>query len=777
MNKPYPKSTYHEKLYVGADTSFLINFGSKRLLPVRISTPKPPPLEYIDGYGQTPDEQIFRRLQIPDKILKLERECFEYFREKPRTGIYDVQKRFWEQLELRVKELPKEIAWMKKFIWHMHYGYWFFNDGKPTYITGWNFSYLHLHWMTLAKGEGYPDYDERMRRRFLYRDYIYRTDETFRDRDEDGRAIKKNGKYEMIKLGTRAFLGTIEPKGRREGLTNEAVHIVTRIMAETTGADNLGTIVSMDGDNAETHFKKKLVPAFKRWPVWLQPIWRGGVTDITFEQPKAIVDPYEKRLGSSLNYTDSGSDVANDGKKIMVALFDEQGKGKRMGNVGNRWQINKETMSLEAGAKILGFCIHPSTVEKMEEGGQDYKEMCDMSDFYVRGDDGQTVSGLALSYMPTSFCLRGFTDKFGKPILQRPTRRQIALGYEKEIGSQTYIMRKRRKLYDEKDAKKMDEYRSFVRKFPEDYDDCWKGVSGYIGFPVEKIEDRLLDLEVGKPYRMGRYEWVANKRFGKVEFIDDANGPWMISKEPDKNRVNLKTTLEYYSAMEDGFIPMFRPLFPEAGMIGLDPHEFNNKGESMILKNGGSKLSKTGIVVMQGRDKKIDSNDFDRKGWKTRKAVACFLDRVSSNDKVAEEVLKAAIYWGFLIHIERNKTEVWSHLIKWQYGGYLNHMAEQLPDGSIQVQPEPGTYMNGVNKKRLFSQLKDQLENHAHIETLPPLLKETISISAMEELTKHDLLAAWMAALEGMNSLYPQIMATNDDTGEVLHIDLKGRAV
>ena len=79
----------------------------------------------------------------------------------------------------------------------------------------------------------------------------------------------------------------------------------------------------------------------------------GGVTDIN-------------TLDSMINFTDSAEDLAN-GKMILAALYDEQGKGKRTGNVQNRWQINKETMSLGGGSKIIGFC-YPSFTEKMEEG-------------------------------------------------------------------------------------------------------------------------------------------------------------------------------------------------------------------------------------------------------------------------------------------------------------------------------------------------------------------------------------------------------------------------
>ena len=191
------RDTSIEKEYLPADTSFLINFGSKHLKPIRISLPKPPHLYLIDGYGKMPDEQRFVRKETPDKLLKLEKECYEYFRDKRGGSVYDIQERFWELLKKREKELRPEIKWMKHFIWHMHHGYWFYNDGKPTYMTGWNFSYLHLHWMTLRKGEGYPEFDERQRRRFLYRKYINETTETFEDLDDNGRAFKVDGVYRM----------------------------------------------------------------------------------------------------------------------------------------------------------------------------------------------------------------------------------------------------------------------------------------------------------------------------------------------------------------------------------------------------------------------------------------------------------------------------------------------------------------------------------------------------------------------------------------------------
>jgi len=523
----------------------------------------------------------------------------------------------------------------------------------------------------------------------------------------------------------------------------------------------------LDGDNAGVHFKRKLLPAFKRWPIWLKPIWKGGITDIVFETPKFEIDPTIKVLESTINYTESGGDLANDGKKIMAAGFDEQGKGKRTGDVNNRWQINKETMSLGAGTNIVGFCIHPSTVEKMEEGGQDYKEMAEMSDFYKRNAEGQTVSGLAVSYMPSSYCLEGYTDRFGLPVLVKPDERQYRLGYNKTIGSRTYIVRKRKHLYDLNDPQKMTEYRSFVRKYPEDYDDCWRGVAGYLGFDIEAIDDRLIEIDSNPETIQGRFEWVNGVRFGNVEWIDDNEGAWEISLKMKQSEANLRATMDYYSAIDDAFIPMYRPLISNRFVLGLDPHEFVNKGEAVHLKSKFTRLSDTGMAILQQRRQDIDIDDNNKKSWTTRKCVACLEKRFPNNETVAEEALKAAIYYGAMIYLERNKGEVWSHLITWQYGGYLLHNTEILPSGKVQVDPKPGVYSLTSSKRKMFSLAKDQLNNHLPIEPMKKILYQAKIISSMEEMTKFDVFTAWLLSLLGAESKYSEFMMVYDNNEEV----------
>lgn len=752
-------------LYQKHDGSFLVNWGSKTLSPIRVSLPDPPKLELIDGYGLHPDDQVFKRMAIPPRLQKLEEQVKIEFSQKDRgANSSRVLREFWERLENRKEDFKDEINFIKKFLYHFYEGYWCFIDGKPTYIPAWYFGYLNTYKMTLDVGRGYPEYREKSRLRWLFREYVYNTTETFADIDrKTGLAYKVpdgngNMQYRMVDTKKKLFYGTIEPKDRRGGLTNEYCYLLIRMAMMHRGEDRLCTIVSMGGENAETHFKKKLLPAFNDMPLWLKPIWRGS-TILQANQIEFLSKDYSEigHLGTTINFTDSGADLANDGKMLLAAGFDEQGKGKRLGNVQNRWHINREAMSLGAGEKIIGFCMHPSTVEKMSEGGQDYKDMCDLSHFYRRTANGQTQSGLALLFFPSHFCLEEYMDKFGQPVMDDPTERQVRLGFSKRIGSKVFIANNRKSLYDPDNPVKMAAYRSFVRKYPETYEECWTGVAGQLGLPNEFLRRRKEQLEMKPETVTGELIWV-DKRTLRVDFVDRPDGRWVIAKRMSPFESCKVTTMEQYSAFEDEEIIVNRPDGIINAIVGVDSHQFSNKSESRFLEMQNTKKSETGIVVLQRRNKLIDK-DNDPKTWKTRKFIAYFKGRLSTSAEQADEALKAAIYYNGLINIEINRREVWEELVRSRMGGYLNYKVELLGNGEPKMSYSPGTTLGGNNKATGFAMLADYYEYNWAIDPIYELICSCDDISSMEELTKYDDIAAAIQALFGDQSLYPELMS------------------
>lgn len=756
-------------LYSSHDDSFLVNWAGKTLRPIRISLPSPPPLELIDGYGLHPEQQVFKPLHIPERLKKLENDVKKEFSDKDRNiTSCRILNRFWELLENRREDYKDEIEFIKRFIYFMYEGYWCFIDGKPTYIPGWYFSYLNINRMTLDVGRGLPEYREKSRRRWLFREYLYKTTETFADLDpKTGKAFKvedENGRmvYRMVKTGKKLFYGTIEPKDRRGGLTNEYCHMLIRMAMAHRGEDRLCTIVSMGGENAEVHFKKKLIPAFNDIPLWLKPIYRGSLilqgTQIEFTSKDYSEIGY---LGTTINYTDSATDLANDGKMILAAGYDEQGKGKRLGNVQNRWHVNREAMSLGGGENIIGFCMHPSTVEQMDEGGRDYKDMCDLSDFYTRTANGQTQSGLALLYFPSSFCLEGYMDKFGQPVETYPTARQIRLGYNKRIGSKTYLENTRKSLYDPNDPRKMEAYRSRVRKFPEMYEECWTGIAGQLGLPNELLRQRKQQLEITPETVKGEFEWVSKQKL-IVTFVERKDGRWTVAKILAPHESCRVTTMEQYSAFEKDDIIVNRPAGRIETIIGVDSHQFSNKSEARFIEAKNTKKSETGITVLQRRNKNIDV-DNDPKKWKSRKCIASFLGRLDTSADQADEALKAAVYYNGLINIEINRREVWEEIVRQKMGGYLNFKLEILANGEPKLSYTPGTSITGTNKSTGFTLLADYLIYNWDIEPILEIITDCDEISSIEELTKYDRIASVIQALFGDESLYPDLLSGEFD--------------
>jgi len=219
-------------LYKKHDTSFVVNVNDRDLTPVLISLPEPPDLHLIDGYGLHPDEQYFKRKEIPDKLKELERRVYREIEDENSTNHnkavngYTITKRFWDEVSDNIDDYKEELKFLNDFWWWSIYGYWFFNDGKPTYVPPKYFHFLNTFRIPdVRENDGYPEYRDKDLRKYLAMHYLKSTDETFAHRDpKTGEPIKVGGKYLMRKLGKTLFFGTAEPKYRRTGATIQGVH-------------------------------------------------------------------------------------------------------------------------------------------------------------------------------------------------------------------------------------------------------------------------------------------------------------------------------------------------------------------------------------------------------------------------------------------------------------------------------------------------------------------------------------------------------------------------
>jgi len=171
--------------YLPHDTSVLINNDDPDLRAIRLSLPEPPPLASIAGYGLPIEDQRFKRIKIPPKLDKLRKQVLDKMESKRGKNrkftvtLFKIQEEYWRTIDTQREYYAAEIEWIKRMWWHRMNGYWFFNRGKPTYITGWHFMYLNFWYMPDVKPDSYPHYRDRDRKEFIFHKYTYETTETF----------------------------------------------------------------------------------------------------------------------------------------------------------------------------------------------------------------------------------------------------------------------------------------------------------------------------------------------------------------------------------------------------------------------------------------------------------------------------------------------------------------------------------------------------------------------------------------------------------------------
>ena len=736
-------------LYEDADKTFSINIGDTDLPPVTLSLPTPPALHLIDNYNSPRDEQYFRYKEVPKRLKIIEKEVADSLRKdyaKNSNRTITVEKAidlFWEIFEERRDQLKEEEKYIKEVIWYRTYGYWFYNDGKPTWIPPDYFDYLNFWTIPdVIKNQGKPEYRDVDRRRYLFRHYLETCTETFADLDSNGMAVKNNGKYDMIDVGGRVFYGSIEPKSRRGGITGQACHKIKKGVESMFGG--YGTIISMDGENAVVHFTKKLLPAVNNYPLFLKPRWDGNNTSKSIKYRTRLDDYTNPGLGGIIDYTESANEIKNDGDKLHYYLSDEEGKNTNKGiDVSERWNVNKMAQSTGGGSSIFGFCMHPSTVETMNEGGIEYRKMCDSSNFFHRiQGQGQTFSGLGLMFMPAQDGLENFIDRFGMSVIYAPTERQIRLSPESKfarlkMGSHEHLMQERRSLLADGSPRALEKYRSIRRKMPMAYAECWIGTTGDMGFDLEKLDQREIELQRRSKVIQGNFVWEKNIPDTRVVFIPDVNGKWEVSLRLDDSMTNLKVKTKIYNSRVGKWEWQWKGANSDKFLFGADPVEWQNKTESQ-MREDKSRQSDIGCAGLRERDESIDKGD-DPSTWTTRRFICMFSGRPASTYDGNEEILKAVVYYGGLLNCESNKTNLLQHFIERGYGGFL-YVEKDVRTGKHK--DKPGIYAGEGTKAELFGEVKDYINYHAHIEEHLSYVRQCKAIRGREELSKFDLFAA-----------------------------------
>ena len=757
----------------------VINDSDDDLNPIYFSMPNPPKdLMRIDNYGLDRNEQYFRRQEIPKKLRILEKKSLEIVyeqqrgnRQNPVQG-YKWYIKFWELFEQEIENLQDEVEWLHNMWWCRIHGYWFYNDGELTFLPPDYFDFLNFYFIDEA--QVYPEYRDDVRRKFCFARYLESATETFADIDsETGRAIRnENGKYDMIDLGRRVFFGDAEPKTRRTGATHESIHKILK--ESTTRQSYFSTIISFEGNNAEIHYKKKLLPAFDKLPMCLKPMWEGSRRPnvLRLDAPPNIY--HIKGLGSAVTFSDSGGLFKNEGDRLNGLLNDEQGKKSSLDvNIFERWNINKLTMATGMGINILDgvYVKNPSTVEEMESTAAPYYKMCMMSDFYRRiPHKGQTASGFARIFLPAYLRMEGFIDRFGKSVIENPTERQIRLSphatfAKSRKGAKQMFQAERDALVAENTPQSLEAYRSVRRKSPFTWAECWLGTSGSVGFNLEIVEKRLGELNrlrsFGKtPYKTGYFYREFGNPDDRVLWRTDPNIPkFKMSMDLPEQLTNQREMIEIWDGLSQKIVPSWRPINGIRFTCGVDPFRNLRASEAKLSSKLGTNLSSSrqsdgGIAILWEYDMERD-HDKPKKDWDSFKCVLSYRYRPATQEEYFEDVLMAIQYFGALCYPEQNVEAFISYVFKRGYGGYF--LYDIGFDGK--QKPLPGRYTGTEVHQEIIREIKDYIEFRVHSEDHDDLLNEIKAFRGVEDFTTKDLLTAFGFSLLGSKSHYREIMA------------------
>lgn len=748
------KSKY-ESEYVEADKYVVINGGDVDLKPIVLSLPKPPPLHTIEGYGIPAKEQRFQREVIPRKLINLELEAIaEAEKDKSKNvnnviTIIKIQKKFWDLVNSRNKELKNEINFIRRMWWQRIHGKWIFINGKPTYLTGRFFYYLNF--FTMDTKEGKPDYRDCDRREYLFKEYCWTSTESFAKIDEHGYAIKNDdGTYDMVDLGRRICFGDGQPKNRRRGNTSKACSDGLEVTTRTFGTSGFG-IQSYTEDSAKGHFKDKVLPAWNGLPVWMKPYSTSGRTSDSLKLDVEKNEYGEIGLGTQVVYATTSSAKSFDGKKMAYLLTDEEGKTSNC-SVSERWGVNKHTLAQGDGMIIRAYASHPSTVDQLTDGSGDYQFLISSSNFYRRiKSKGQTLSGLFRIFIPAQDGLEGFIDSYGYSVTG------TILPHQKEEGftqtAEDFLQGELDVLSKENTPESMKKYREHKQLFPMCYADSWMGSAGDIGFDVEKIDRRLAELRRESNAVRGNLEWVNGEFGGEVEFVPDSEkGRFNVSRQPFEHARNKKVLGSYYNAFEQKMEEHWMPMYPDSVTVGIDTFRLGGKGDERVGKTLGksSKLSDGGIVGFWNYDDSLDKGK-PKSEWESYKFIFTYRERSANTDTFNEDALKACVYWGALAFPETNIVNTYEYFVKKGFGNYLLYDIDKFTG---KLKEKPGVDSLERSKQEMFSLWRDYIDARCHKEEHEELLRECKDIRGIEQMRFFDLIAAGGCALMGSKSPY-----------------------
>ena len=563
---------------------------------LKIALPKKP--ENVFSNSKKTEEQVWVKAEYPKALSKIK-------------SVFD-----WQRYPNSFKE--EWYDYIDEEFKRREQGYWFYNRGLATYITGSH--YMFLQWSKIDVGAA--DYRESNRLFFIF--------------------------WEACKADQRCY-GMCYLKNRRSGFSFMAS--ADTVNQATISSDSRFGILSKSGSDAKKMFTDKVVPISINYPFFFRPIQDGmdrPKTELAYRVPaskltrrkldEGIASEEIEGLDTTIDWKNTG-DNSYDGEKLKLLVHDESGKWERPDNILNNWRVTKTTMRL--GSKIVGKCMMGSTSNAIEKGGGNFKKLYYASDVTQRNRNGQTSSGLYSLFIPMEWNYEGFIDAYGIPVFDKPKDAirdphgdLITTGviehWENEVDG----------LKNDQDS--LNEY---YRQFPRTEKHAFRDEAKLSLFNLTKIYEQIdynEDMRNKTLVTQGNFQWTGGVKDTTVNFIPENNGRFLVSWIPPailQNRVIIKNGVKH-------------PGNEHVGAFGCDSYDISG-----TVDKRGSKGSLHGLTKFSMEEAPFNMFFLE------------YISRPPTAEIFFEDVLMALHFYGMPILAENNKPRLLYYLKR---RGYRN---------------------------------------------------------------------------------------------------------
>ena len=604
-----------------------------------IQLPEQPPHEQILYHELPQEQQRWERHEPSNELIRLK--SMDDWAQSPK--------------EFRAKH----SAYISEEYRRRKEGLWFYNNGIPTYITGSH--YMLLQW-TKIDASFYGYYLDFQRKLFIH--------------------------AQACEIDPRS-VGQLFVKCRRSGYTNIAV---SKLLTEgTLVKDKVLGVMSKTGKDAQDNiFMKKVVGMYRHYPFFFKPIQDGTTNprmELAFREPAKRITKTNKSAtaGEALNTIINWRNTVNnayDGERLYYLFLDEAGKWEKPADIREAWRINRTCLIV--GRKIVGTALVGSTVNPMDKGGSQYKDLWFDSDPEERNANGRTRSMLYRIFIPAYEALEGFFDKYGNPIIEDPEQPIETIdGDFVSIGARTY-------LNNERDALKEDanELNEVIRQFPFSPEEAFRDSVDSSIFNIGKIYEQIQhnDMMYPSPVVIGNFHWKNGEKDTEVVFEPNPEGRWHLAWMPPQEVRNQKTTHRngHYTAPNT-----------HIGVGGVDSYDLDG--------------------TVDGRGSKGACHFYNKfnMNYPANMFVAEYASRPPLAKIFYEDVLMAAVFFGYPILIENNKYGIARYFEQRGYLEYLLDRPKHLMTSHSNKSKTKGVPSNGADLLQAHAQsIEAYIHNH-----------------------------------------------------------------